>query len=97
MESSPSVFESFRTRRIAGSDSPFQSECLATALELLEVLRKEAEILRRFAGAELLRLVPKKEYLVSELEWKLEAAREARGALSRFQTLLRPCSARSVN
>jgi hypothetical protein len=48
-----------------------------TALELHEVLREEAEILRRFAGAELLRLVPRKEFLVSEMEWKLEAAKEA--------------------
>lgn len=86
MESSPSV-ESF-----ADHDSPFQSECLATALELHEVLRNEAEILRRFAGAELLQLVPKKEYLVTELEWKLEAAREATGSpftvSDSFKTLL---------
>ena len=68
----------------------------ASALELLEVLREEAEILRRFAGAELLRLVPKKEYLVSELEWKLEAAREAGEgflpASDSFKALLREIS-----
>ena len=56
--------------------SPFRSECLSSALELLEVLKTEEQILRRFAGAELVRLIPKKEYLVRELEWKLEAARE---------------------
>jgi len=48
-----------------------------TAIELLEVLRAEAQILRRFTGPELLALVPKKEYLASELEWKLKSAREA--------------------
>ena len=78
MKSSPAVFESLSHPGVLpDQNSPFQSECLATALELLEVLREEAEILRRFAGAELLRLVPKKEYLVSELEWKLQSAREA--------------------
>ncbi len=77
MESSQTTAESFaHSDVLADRNSPFQSECLPTALELLEVLRNEAEILRRFAGAELLRLVPKKEYLVSELEWKLQAAKE---------------------
>jgi flagellar biosynthesis/type III secretory pathway chaperone len=78
MESSPAVFESFsHTGVLPNEESPFHSECLATALELLEVLREEAEIIRRFAGAELLALIPKKEYLVNELEWKLESARQA--------------------
>ena len=78
MESSPAMAESFAHRDVsADHNSPFQSDCLPTALELLEVLRNEAEILRRFAGAELLQLVPQKEYLVSELEWKLQSAREA--------------------
>jgi flagellar biosynthesis/type III secretory pathway chaperone len=78
MESSPAVFESLsHTGVLPTEDSPFHSECLATALELLEVLREEAEILKRFAGAELLALIPKKEYLVNELEWKLESAKRA--------------------
>ncbi len=78
MESSSAVFESLSlTGVLPNEDSPFHSECLTTALELLEVLREEAEILRRFAGAELLALIPKKEYLVNELEWKLESARKA--------------------
>lgn len=78
MESSPLVFESLsHPGALPNQDSPFQSECLVTALELLEILREEAEILKRFAGAELLRLVPRKEFLVSEMEWKLQSAREA--------------------
>lgn len=78
MESGPAVFESLpHPGVLPNQDSPFHSECLATALELLEVLREEAEILRRFAGAELLALLPKKEYLVNELEWKLDSARQA--------------------
>ena len=77
MEASPATTESFSHSNVfADRNSPFQSECLPTALELLDVLRNEAEILSRFAGAELLRLVPKKEYLVSELEWKLQSAKE---------------------
>jgi hypothetical protein len=97
MESSPAVLESLSHPGVLpGKNSPFQSECLATALELFEVLRNEAEILRRFAGAELLKLVPKKEYLVSELEWKLESAREAGAgsfpASDSFEALLRKIS-----
>ena len=77
MESSLQTAESFAHREVPATDnSPFHSECLPTALELLEVLRNEAEILKRFAGGELLRLVPKKEYLVSELEWKLQSVKE---------------------
>jgi flagellar biosynthesis/type III secretory pathway chaperone len=78
MESSPVMFESLpHSGVLPDQNSPFQSECLATALELLGVLREEAGILRRFAGAELLKLVPRKEYLVSELEWKLQSAQKA--------------------
>lgn len=61
-------------------NNPVCSECLASALELLEVLKEEAQILRRFAGDELLALIPKKEYLVHELEWKLQSARQAGAA-----------------
>jgi flagellar biosynthesis/type III secretory pathway chaperone len=57
--------------------SPFCSECLSTALELLDCLKAEASILRRFAGTELMTLIPRKEYLVSELKWKIEGAGEA--------------------
>ena len=79
MEFSPVVFESLSPPGVLPKqDSPFHSGCLTTALELLEILRKEAEILRRFAGAELLALIPKKEYLVNELEWELESARQTR-------------------
>ena len=78
MESSLQTAESFPHHDVLAADnSPYHSACLPTALELLEVLRDEADILRRFAGAELLRLVPKKEYLVTELEWKLQSAKES--------------------
>ena len=98
MESSPAVFESLSHPGVLpNQDSPFHSECLTTALELLEVLREEAEILRRFAGAELLALIPKKEYLVNELEWKLESARQAGEAPSRLRIRLRSCLGRSLN
>lgn len=78
MEASPATFESpLHAGALPDQDSPFHSECLATALELLEVLREEAGIIRRFKGAELLQLVPRKEYLVRELEWKLQSAKNA--------------------
>jgi len=78
MESSATAVETLpHAGALPDPDSPFHSECLDSATELLEVLQAEAQILRRFAAPELLALVPKKEYLVSELEWKLNSAREA--------------------
>ncbi|MGC9964843.1 MAG: hypothetical protein ABSE08_05520 [Syntrophobacteraceae bacterium] len=94
MESSQAMSENLmHAGALPDQDSPFHSECLTTALELLEVLREEAGILRRFEGAELLRLVPKKEYLVRELEWKLQSAKDGgKGSLpasDSYQALLR--------
>jgi flagellar biosynthesis/type III secretory pathway chaperone len=78
MESGTATFQTPQhAGALPGPTCSSHSECLASARALLEVLREEAQILRRFAGAELLALVPKKEYLVSELEWKLKSAREA--------------------
>jgi flagellar biosynthesis/type III secretory pathway chaperone len=78
MESGAAVVETLpHPSMSADPNSPCHLECLKSAVELLEVLRAEAQVLRRFAGAELLTLVPKKEYLVSELEWKLASAKEA--------------------
>jgi flagellar biosynthesis/type III secretory pathway chaperone len=78
MESNPAMSENIlHASAVPDRDSPFHSACLSTALELLEVLREEAGILRRFKGAELLRLVPRKEYLVRELEWKLQSVKDA--------------------
>ncbi len=94
MESNSVMFESLpHPGVLPDQNSPFQSECIASALELLGVLREEAGILKRFAGAELLRLVPKKEYLVSELEWKIRSARNEGGsfmpASDSFKAVLR--------
>jgi len=78
MESGVAVVETLpHPGALPDVDSHFHSECLNSAMELLDVLEAEAQLLRRFAGPELLALVPKKEYLVSELEWKLKSAREA--------------------
>lgn len=53
------------------------TDFFGTAVELLKALKAEEQILRKFSGAELLALLPKKEYLVNELGWKLKAARNA--------------------
>jgi flagellar biosynthesis/type III secretory pathway chaperone len=78
---------------LTDQDSSLQPECITTAIELLKVLREETRILKRFAGAELLRLVPRKEYLVNELGWRLKSAKEAGGgvfsASDSFKALLR--------
>jgi len=89
MEPGTAVFEAPLSDASPDANSPFKSEFLPTALELLAVLRQEAEILRRFAGAELLELVPKKEYLVSELEWKLKSAAKAEGGSIKASNSLR--------
>lgn len=60
--------------------SAADSDCLATALELQLLLKEEADILKRFAGSELLWLIPKKEMLVSELGQKLNADKAGGGS-----------------
>ena len=50
-----------------------ESECLATALELRELLKEEADVLSRFAGTELLWLTSRKESLINEMGWKLNS------------------------
>ena len=78
MESGATVFQNLpHPGGLPEATASFHADCLTSVLELLGVLREEAQILKRFAGAELLALVPKKEYLVTELEWKLKSAREA--------------------
>ncbi|MDR3570024.1 MAG: hypothetical protein P4L43_18530 [Syntrophobacteraceae bacterium] len=73
MASAATPFETLPAYENGCSDSRFVS----TALELLEALRAEEQIIRRFSAAELLALLPKKEYLVNELEWKLRAAKDS--------------------
>lgn len=53
------------------------TEFLGTALELLDALEAEEKILKKFSAAELLALLPKKEYLINELEWKLRSAKKS--------------------
>lgn len=78
MESTAGEFRTFSDGGVSpGANGDFPAGCLASAFRLLEVLREEARVLRRFAGEELLALVPRKEYLVSELEWELKSALEA--------------------
>lgn len=56
-----------------------ESECLSAARELHQVLKEEADILRRFAKADLLRLISRKELLINELGQKLECLKKADG------------------
>jgi flagellar biosynthesis/type III secretory pathway chaperone len=56
-----------------------ESECISTAQELHLVLKEEADILRRFAKADLLRLISKKEFLINELGQKLQCLKDADG------------------
>ncbi|MGC9195545.1 MAG: hypothetical protein ACP5IL_08840 [Syntrophobacteraceae bacterium] len=55
----------------------WDTELLQAALELLDALRAEEQILKKFSATELLALLPKKEYLVSEFGWKLRSAMDA--------------------
>ncbi|MFP5211826.1 MAG: hypothetical protein ACLGPL_00460 [Acidobacteriota bacterium] len=53
-------------------------ECASTVEEMLDVLREEARILRRFDGKELIGLLPRKEFLVAELAERLSSLRKVR-------------------
>ena len=64
------------------AQSPFaeaETECLATARELNQVLEQEADILKRFAKDELLKLIPGKEFLINELGQKLQGLKNTGG------------------
>ncbi len=65
-------------------------ELLEAALELLEALRAEEQILRKFAATELLALLPKKEYLVNEFGWKLKSAMNADAGSFTVSDALKP-------
>ena len=64
-----------------------ESDCLLTAQELHRVVTQESEMLKRFAKAELLRLISRKEFLVNELGQKLQCLKTADG---RIPSLLEP-------
>lgn len=93
MEPAAQTFETdFRSGEPCCENECCDSQFLGTARELLDALRAEEQILKKFSGAELLALLPKKEYLVNELEWKLKSARKSDGDLfavsDSFKTLL---------
>ena len=79
MESSPAITEtdSHSKAQHNPNGGSTESECLATAIELRQLLQEEAEVLGRFAGAELLWLTPRKESLINELGWKLDSLKRA--------------------
>lgn len=56
-----------------------ESDCLATAQQLHQVLKSEADILKRFAKADLLQLISRKESLINELGQQLECLKNADG------------------
>lgn len=52
-------------------------ECIGTAEKLCEVLREEADALKRFASDDLLNILPGKQILVNELRDRLEELHSA--------------------
>ena len=62
--------------RISGDP---ELECIGAARELQMVLEEESELLRRFAGAELVRLLSRKEFSIEDLFNKLEGLKASRG------------------
>ncbi len=52
-------------------DGAAETECIDTAVQLQFVLEEEAEKLKRFAGAELIEVISRKEFLVEELSQRL--------------------------
>ncbi len=90
MNSSPAIPESI-SHLNAGHDhvGSSESECLTTALELRELLEEEADVLKRFAGAELLWLVSRKESLINEMGWKINALKRQYGESLRISDTLK--------
>jgi flagellar biosynthesis/type III secretory pathway chaperone len=66
-----------------------ESECLAAASELRELLKEEADVLSRFAGTELLWLTPRKESLINEMGWKLNSLKCLEGEPLRISHALK--------
>ncbi len=62
----------------ASNGDAVESECLNAALDLRKTLQEEADVLKRFAGPELLLLIPRKEFLISELGSRLNDLRSSR-------------------
>ena len=77
MEPAAQPFDTLSGTGEPSCESGRETEFFGTALELLETLRAEEQILKRFSGPELLALLPQKEYLANELEWKLRSAKES--------------------
>ena len=51
--------------------------CITAAESLLEVLREESVVLRRFMGKDLLALLPRKEFLVQDLGKKMRSYKDS--------------------
>jgi flagellar biosynthesis/type III secretory pathway chaperone len=66
-----------------------ESECFATAWELHQVLEEEADILKRFAKDELLKLIPRKQFLTNEMGQKLQCMKNADGLLISMEASLK--------
>ncbi len=99
MEPAAKSFETFSRSGASACDinEPCDPELLGAALELLETLKAEEQILRRFSAAELLSLLPRKEYLVNELGWKLRAAMgDGQSISNSFQPLLAEINRRNT-
>jgi len=64
------------------------SECIHTARELQVLLEQEKDVLKRFAGNELLSLIPQKEFLVSELRSKLVCLKSREDVSATLKELL---------
>ncbi len=90
MHPSPAIPESVSHLNSGqGNMDKSESECLATALELRDLLKEEADILSRFAGTELLWLTPRKESLINEMGWKLDSLRRSKGERFQVSTTLK--------
>lgn len=66
-----------RSDTLRNDSASTESDCIAAALELQLILKEEADILRRFAANELLRLLPRKEFSIGELQGQLNVLKDA--------------------
>lgn len=64
--------ESLSSEMHPGALKECLSDCLESARQLIEVLREEALVLKAFKGHDLLQLLPRKEFLVTEFAGQSE-------------------------
>ncbi len=85
----PESDSALRSDTLGNGSASTESDCVAAALELQLILKEEADILKRFASNELLRLLPRKEFSIGELQRQLNVLKGADGTHAKLSDPLK--------